>query len=224
MRVDCEIAIDQAGYQLVETPVRIDMPSQSQLVGRLKGDLQCLDGEGCRYCYYLRARAGDTLPEWLANLAAAAHAVPDVKLYVVADAVSPAFEKACKVAGAGLLFINEDKEFEMLLDFDLTLPEAIEEELKASIAAARRSLETKVDLKLADLQGRFERIGELTQGMAAEVADGYVKNVERQYKIWTEWGDTTSARLDAVLASRDASDLPVIEAEIERGPVLDDDV
>jgi hypothetical protein len=224
MRADCSIAIDQAGHQLVESVVSIDIPDETKLRGRLKGDLQSLDGEGNRYCYYIRPRSGDTLPEWLANLATAAHSVAGVKLYVVVESASPAFEKACKAAGAGLLVVNDDKEFEMVLEFDSTLPEAIEEVFKENIARVRRSLEAKTDLRLGELQGRFEKIGELTQGMDPDVADQYINNVERQYKIWSEWGDQTSAHLDAVLAHRDAEELEALVHEIERGPVLDDDV
>src|SRR5262249_2613040 len=152
---------------------------------------------------YLRPRAQDALPEWLAKLATAAHSIPGVKVYVVVLEASPTFEKACKIAGAGLLVLTEDREFNVILDFDSTLPEAPDAELKEAITVARRDLEAKRDLNLKELQGRFERVGELTQGMPPDVADPYITGVERVYKLWVEWSDGLSTQLDAVLADRD---------------------
>jgi hypothetical protein len=224
MRAGCEIAIDQAGHELVTKLVRIEIAGSSQIQGRLKGDLQSLDGEGVRYVYYLRPRASDTLPEWLANLATAAHEVADVKLYVVVDEASPTFERACKAAGAGLLVLTEDREFQIVLDFNETLPEVLEEAFRGRIEEARRNLESKVDLHQTDLKARFEQIGQLTRGMAGEVADRYSESVERQYGIWTEWGDRMSAALDASLAERSNTRLAETETQIDAGPVLDEDV
>lgn len=228
MRAGCEVAIDQAGFERIDPPVAIGVPDELSaelaLKGRLKGDLQSADGEGRRTCYYLRPRAEDALPEWLAKLATAAHSISGVKLYVVVLTASPAFERACKTAGAGLLVLTEDGEFNVILDFDATLPEALEAGLKDSIAAVRRDLERKRDLKLGELQGRFEKVGELTQGMAPDVADPYIAGVDRVYKIWVEWSDGLSAQLDAVLAERNPAGLQAIKDEIECGPTLDDDV
>jgi hypothetical protein len=224
MRAGCEVAIDQAGFELVDSPVAVDLPAELGLQGRLKGDLQSVDGEGNRTCYYLRPRAEDALPEWLANFASAAHSMPGVKLYIVVLTASPTFERSCKTAGAGLLVLTEDREFDMLLDFDETLPETLDAELKAGISAARRDLEAKAHLRLKELQGRFEKVGELTQGMAPDVSDPYVAGIERQYKLWTEWSEGLSAQLDGVLATRDLDALRAIKEDIGRGPTLDDDV
>lgn len=228
MRAGCEVAIDQAGFQLISPPDPIAVPDELStrlaLQGRPKGDLQSADGDGTRTCYYLRPRAEDALPEWLAKLATAAHSLSGVKVYIVVLEASPTFEKACKMAGAGLLVLTEDREFNVILDFDSTLPEALDAELKEAITIARRDLETKRDLNLKELQGRFEKVGELTQGMAPEVADPYITGVERLYKIWVEWSDEQSAQLDAVLADRDFAALGRIKEAIERGPTLDDDV
>lgn len=228
MRTGCEVAIDQAGFELIDPPDAIEVPEELAaklaLQGRLKGDLQSADGDGSRTCYYLRPRAEDALPEWLAKLATAAHSISGVNLYVVVLEASPTFEKSCKIAGAGLLVLTDDREFNVILDFDSTLPEALDSELKEAITATRRDLEAKRDLKLKELQGRFETVGELTQGMAPDVADPYIAGVERLYKIWVEWSDGLSAQLDAVLAERDLGALELIKEEIERGPTLDDDV
>jgi hypothetical protein len=228
MRIGCEVAIDQAGFEPINPPDAIAVPEEIAaklaVEGRLKGDLQSADGEGARTCYYLRPRAEDALPEWLAKLASAAHSVSGVKLYVVVLEASPTFEKSCKIAGAGLLVLTEDREFNVILDFDSTLPAALDSELKEAITAARRDLEAKRDLRLKELQGRFEKVGELTQGMATDVADPYITGVERLYRIWVEWSDGLSAQLDAVLADRDLGALERLKEEIERGPTFDDDV
>src|SRR4051812_24700760 len=90
MRAACEVAIDQAGHQIVEKRVALAVEDPG-VEGRLKGDMQSLDSEGHRYCYYLRPRTGEALPEWLAKLASAAHGVPDIKLYIVVRDASPTF-------------------------------------------------------------------------------------------------------------------------------------
>ena len=224
MRGRCEIAIDQAGHELVEDLLSIDLPADLDLQGKLKGDIQSLDGEGNRYCYYLRPTTSDTLPKWLANLAGAAHRLQDVRLYIVVENPSPPFEKACKAAGAGLLVLNADNEFAHVLDFETTLPAQVDAAFAAKLDDVRRSLEAKVDLHLTQLQGRFETVGDLTQGMDSDVADQYTENIERQYKIWRRWADGLSEQLDDAYATRNPEALVVIGAAIEQGPVLDSDI
>jgi hypothetical protein len=224
MRARCEIAIDQSGYDLVDTPSAVELPVNVVLSGRLKGDLQSLDGDGARYCYYLRPGAGDTLPKWLANLAGAAHQLAAVKLYVVVDHASPGFEKACKAAGAGLVVINEANEFVHILDFASTLPEAIDKAFEDRVNELRRKLEAKFDLNQTTLKARFEQIGDLTRGMDDELADKYSDSVERQYGIWTAWSEAMSSRLDSAYAAREVGALDDIESEIATGPLLDDAV
>ena len=166
----CEAAIDSAGYELVDPPVRIALPSTSELMGVLKGDLQSLDSEGSRYCYYVRPNELRVLPTWLANLAEACHEISDTKLYVVVPESNPGFERSCRAAGAGLLLLSDDNEFEHVLDFDAILPDAKDEVFSTEIKRLRADLVSKLDLKLGELRNRFESIGELTAGMSEEVA------------------------------------------------------
>ena len=123
----CKIAIDLAGYDLVDPPVKVQLPDTSELQGVLKGDLQSLDGEMVRYCYYVRANEMPILPTWLANLAEVCHDISDTKFYIVVPETNPGFERSCKAAGAGLLLLSDDNEFQHVLNFDTTLPDAKEE-------------------------------------------------------------------------------------------------
>jgi len=224
LRGRSEIAIDQAGQQLVTELVSLELPSDLQLQGRLKGDLQSLDGEGYRYCYFLRPKPGDALPKWLANLAVASRHMQLVKVYVVVEEASASFERSCKAAGAGLLRVTEDNEFEHVLDFDSILPEALDAELAQSLDQLRREMETKLELHTAALKDRFQKIGELTSGMSEKLAEEYSKSTERQYRAWTDWSEKISRDLDAALAGRDREAVEHIRRELDAGPVLEDDV
>lgn len=220
----CKIAIDLAGYELVETPVKVQLPETSELEGVLKGDLQSLDGEGVRYCYYVRANELSTLPTWLANLAEVCHEIPDTKCYVVVPETNPNFERSCKVAGSGLLLLSEDNEFQHVLNFDTTLPEAMDELYTEEIKSLRAMLMSKLDLHLGELQTRFERIGDLTAGMSEKRAASYKEGVERLHRQWSEWGEQIGRDLDHLRGERNVERLSEMRAVIEEGPLLDEDV
>jgi len=223
LRARCEIAIDAAGYELVTTLVAIDPPPELEIRGRLKGDMQSVDGEGVRYCYFLRPNRSDVLPKWLVNFAAVAHQIGDVRMYVVVREYTPAFEKACRNAGAGLLVITDDNEFGHVVDFASTLPTPLEAAYKGRLAALRRDLEAKLHMQTNTLTDRMQKIGDLTRDMDTETADKYIRNVERQYKIWVDWGDAASRMLDVAAVNPAEQTLDAIAAEIEAGPILDPD-
>lgn len=221
MRARCEIAIDQSGFEITDV---VSVPVSGSINGGLKGDLQSLDVDGNRYCYYLRPQPSETLPKWLVNLAREAHEIQGVKLYIVAEEPSSAFQKACKVAGAGLLALTSANEVEHILDFDSTLPAAVDEAFRKELDALRRKLETKVHLQTDELKNRFSSVVDLTRGMTTELADKYKENVERQFKTWTEWGEAVAVKLDDAFAQRRQEALAEIDEEIQQGPVLDEDI
>ena len=221
MRGRCEIAIDQSGHEIVTNPVKVVLRPDCEIRGGLRGDLQSTDGEGIRYCYYLRPGAADALPKWLANLAAETHRIGGTKLYVVAYEVSVAFERSCKAAGAGLLLLTNEDAFEHRLDFDTTLPEVLETEFKANIDRLRREMESKLKLNQERLVARFNEIGDLTREMPEEVVDKYEGSVEREYRIWTSWSEGISAGLDIAFATRSSADLEAIARLIDDGPEFD---
>lgn len=224
MRARCEIAIDQTGHELSATVVKVELAAGSEILGGLRGDLQSLDGEGIRYCYYLRPGSDEVLPKWLSNLARASHHLRGVKLYIVVYELITSFERSCKAAGAGLLVLTEDNVFDHQLDFDTTLPEELEGTFKARLDGLRRAMESKLALNLDRLQDRFNQIGDLTREMPDDVAEKYRQRVEREHRLWSAWGDDLSGLLDAAATNRSAADLDAIEEFIEEGPDLDADV
>ena len=220
----CEAAIDLAGYELVDPPVRVPLPGTSELNGVLKGDLQSLDSEGYRYCYYVRPNELGVLPTWLANLAEVCHEIPDTKLYIVVPESNPSCERSCRAAGAGLLLLSDDNEFEHVLDFDAILPDAKDEEFATEVKRLRAELMSKLGLNQGEIRSRFERIGELTAGMSEDVASSYRKGMERLHRQWSDWSDGIGRELDRVLSERDVARLSDLREAIEAGPLLDDDV
>jgi len=220
MRERVEVAIDQAGHELVGAPIAIELPAEAALQGRVKGDLQSLDGEGDRVCYYLRPNSGETLPKWLSNLTAAAHSIHGIQVYVVVEEASPAFEKACRVAGAGLLILDEDNEFDRVIDYRSNLPEALEQEFSETLDRVRRETERKSDQAIAELNDRRSRIGELTSGMDEETKDKYADEVDRLIRIWSEWAFQCSKELDGIASTRSVEELNRIARLVEGGPQL----
>lgn len=223
MRDRCGVAIDQAGHEQVTVLASYPLPAEGGLRGAIKGDLQSVDAEGKRYCYYLRPQADRVLPKWLANLALASHGMSEVKLYVVAEEPSPEFQKSCRTAGAGLLELTLDDSFSHLLEYDELTPENPDAAFNSSVDEIRRLMEAKLEVNLVALQHRVERISEATQGMADDIAENYTSVVERNFAVWTKWGDDMSQRLDTVFAARDEASLALVRRDIEAGPILDDD-
>ena len=220
----CRIAIDLAGHDLVDPPAKIQLPETSELRGVLKGDLQSMDSEGVRYCYYVRPNEVSNLPTWLANLAEVCHEILDTKFYVVVLDTNPSFERSCKAAGAGLLLLSDDNEFQHVLDFDTTLPEAADERFAEEIKKLRAYFFSKLSLHQGELQSRFESIGELTAGMSDERASNYREGVERLHSQWTRWGEEIAKELDRVLSEKDVAGLLKLREAIDSGPLLDEDV
>ncbi len=220
----CKIAIDLAGHDLVDTPAKVQLPETSELRGVLKGDLQSLDGEGVRYCYYVRPNEVSSLPTWLANLAGVCHEILDTKFYIVVPETNPSFERSCKAAGAGLLLLSDDNEFQHVLNFDTTLPEAAGERFAEEIKELRADFFSKLSLHQGKLQSRFESIGGLTAGMSDERASSYSEGVERLHRQWNRWGEEIAKELDRVLGEKDIARLSDLREAIDSGPLLDEDV
>lgn len=220
----CKMAIDLAGHEIVESPAKVQLPDTCDLNGVLKGDLQSLDGAGVRYCYFVRTTELPVLPTWIANYAEVCHQIRDTKLYVVVPRSNPSFERSCKAAGAGLLLLTEENEFQHVLDFDTTLPEALDKAFVDEIRKLRSALVSKLELELGKLQTRFERISELTAGMRDELVSAYSEGVEKLHRLWSVWGHDLNVELDRVLAERDTAKLSELQEAIDSGPLLDDNV
>lgn len=220
LRARCEIAIDQAGFALVDPPETVQVPS---LRGGVKGDLQSLDAGDIRYCYYLRPSGVVSLPQWLANLATATHQIDNVKLYIVAELETPELEKACRAAGAGLLTLTADNTFTHVIDFDAVSPPVADSVLDDKVSDVRRALERKLELNKDILKDRLAHVVQLTKGMPARKEERYAEKVEGQYAQWEDWGVRVSERLDAAYAARDADAVEAIRADVEAGPLIEDD-
>jgi hypothetical protein len=217
------IAIDQAGFELVESSTPVDLPAESGHA-RLKGDAQSLDDNGTRCCYYIRPGNVDAVPKWLANLMRASHGVPGVAVYMVVEAVVVAVEKACQAAGGGLLLLTEDNEFEQILNYETTLPEALDAEFEERATGARRTMELKFEQAKVELNDRRTTVVKLTTGMDPDTGEKYAEGVEGLIRIWDDWSFEVSRSLDKVHVSRNMEELTRLEALIGRGPELPDEL
>lgn len=222
LRSRSEVAVDQAGHELVSSPVAIDLPGAS-IKGRLRGDLQSLDEDGARYCYYIRTSAEDQLPQWLADFGQNVRRVAGVKLVVVYEEVSPELERSCQAAGAGLVILTEDNRFEVIVNFDDVTPEVLLEEQREAVSELRRDLDRKLDLRRTSLQKRISSVSEITRSMTEEMATNFMSNLETNLKRVDDWGYEMSKRLDVVYSDYSALALATIRSEIEAGVPDDSD-
>lgn len=221
MRAAAEVALDQAGYQIVSSLAKVALPSP--LKGVLQGDLQSLDGQDKRTFYFLRAAAENAVPQWLANIARASHELRAGEMYVVVREHSAAFRQSCIDAGAGLLVLTEDSTFEVVIAWDEVLPRDLDAELQIEAAKLRRSMEQKLKLLTEEVASRHHRITLLVSDMDSTAAGSYLKRIEAEYKLTDDWGLNISGMLDSISVDNASTLLPAISSLIDQGPTIPDD-
>jgi len=137
---------------------------------------------------------------------------------------SPQLEVACNSAGVGLLRLTDDNSFEMVLNYDDLDPGVVVAAFESAITEVRRSMERAYELNRRNLELKFGRMGDLTSGMAPDMADKYSENIDRQYRLWDEWSEAISTNLDAIHVSKSEPELDLVRKLVSSGPTLDDDV
>lgn len=218
MRVAAEIAIDQAGFTLVDVPVRIKLPSDSRILGSLVGDLQSIDVDRVRTFYYLRPGSDRAVPKWIGNLARASHAADAGHVYVVVNQFSQELVDSCTEVGAGLLRLTEDGVFEILVDYTMTSPRTLEESLDARITALRREMEHRVELVRIDIEARYAQSAAIIAGMEGDAAESYVNKFDSEYRTIDDWGLEMSRRLDGLGSRSSTTEVGEVESLIKTGP------
>jgi hypothetical protein len=218
------IALDAAGYSVADDIVAIELPLEAGLRGKLRGDIQTI-GERSRSAFFVRPDSTKAVPQWIANLARAAHDVDDTRVYIVVEEVTGLIEQSCKACGAGLLVLKSTDEYELEMvvrpeDYE---PADEDASFRAEIRSLRRRLESKLKLNLEAATSDFLKVRELTVEVAAEIREEYLSAVEDSDARWREWGDRISARLDEALSTKDRAELEAIGRLIERGIDEDED-
>lgn len=220
MRTRCEVAVDQAGHQLVTAPRAVDLPGAS-IQGRLRGDLQSLDDEGVLYCYYVRPVVDDLLPQWLVDFGQHVRRAAETKLIVVYYEASAELEQSCIAAGVGLVVLTEDNRFEQIVNFDDVQPESVAKEIAERVKELRRELDRKLDVQRTSLTSRIADVNELTQGMTEEMIANFLSNLETRLKRVDDWAYDVSKRLDGLAADFTETDFEHVKAAIESGSQSD---
>jgi hypothetical protein len=218
MRRRCEVAVDQAGHKLVDV-VALELPD-SGLRGALKGDLRSMDGSGVRYCYCIRPLEESAPPKWIINMAAHVRKLENVKLVVVYEQVSPELERACAEAGLGVLILESDDSFRVVVDFDQVLPAAVAEEMKSRVDALRRDMERRLRIALDALSERNQSVAGLTANMPPKEKSKYLLDIEQGFRVWDDWSSDISKKLDGLGVNPTPEAIASIEVEIVAGPSL----
>jgi hypothetical protein len=218
MRQRCEVAVDQAAHVLVTDPEYINLPD-SGLNARLKGDLQSLDAEGVRYCYFLRPSPDSAPPQWLGNFGAHVRKVPNVQVLGVYYEATDALREAYRNAGLGLLVLRDDSTFELVVDFDLVAPDRPSDEILQELTELRRELERKIAAARADVAQRNGSINKLTEGMKPAAKTQYMTTIETEYRLWTEWADELSRELDELHVKFDQERFETVKTRVQVGAI-----
>jgi hypothetical protein len=218
MRIAAEVAIDQAGFAIVEEPIRIPLPSDSKILGSLLGDLQSLDADAVRTFYYLRPGSDTAVPKWIGNLARASHASEAGRVYVVVNHFVDSLVDSCREVGAGLLRLTEDSVFEIILDYTETSPRTLEEALEAKLTELRRELERKVEIVRVDIEARHGQSAGIIAGMEGDVADRYMNRFDAEYRNLDDWGSEMSTRLDELGSRSTMTEVAEVESLLTFGP------
>lgn len=218
LRIAAAIAIDQAGFTLIDEPVRIALPSDSKILGSLVGDLQSLDADGVRTFYYLRPGTDIAVPKWIGNFARASHAANAGRVYVVVNDYVDEMVESCKEVGAGLLRLTEDGVFEIVVDYAETTPRTLEEALTTRITELRRQMERRVDLVRTDIEARHGQSAGIIAGMEGDAADRYMNQFDSEYRNIDDWGYEMSRRLDVLGGRSSTADIGEVEVLINAGP------
>ncbi|MCH1881895.1 hypothetical protein [Agrococcus sp. ARC_14] len=218
MRALAEIAIDQAGFDLVGVPERIALPSDSRIGGSLLGDLQSVDADGVRTFYYLRPVRDLAVPKWIANLARASHAAPAGHVYIVAADHTPQLVDSCKQSGCGLLRLTSEGVFEIVVDYSETSPRTLEDALEVQLTRMRRDMERKIELARTDIDARYGQSATIIASMEGDAGDRYKNGFDAEYRSIDAWGDDISRRLDILGAESLVNEVSEVEALILNGP------
>lgn len=223
MRAACEVAIDQAGFQLAPSLVKVTLPSHSGLKGTLIGDLQSLDASENRTFYFLRATPIESLPKWLANLARASHSVGAGDFYIVVREFPPSFKLSCISSGAGLLRLSDDNQFEVVVSYNEVSPADADAALTEKLDDLRRTMERKMELESARIEQLYHRVSQLVSTMPSAVADNYRTSVEQQYKTLETWSMEMSRQLDNVSSATLPAAFAALEESILAGPTIQEE-
>lgn len=219
LRVRAEAAIEAAGHELLAAPVPIDYPDGTSLKGRIRGDIQSLDGAGIRHVYFVRPDSERPLPEWIRSTVLASHSLDGVVVHVVVDSVSEIIEDGARSCGAGLLVATEDVTLEQRLEPTEPDPDAARAAIIDRAKDLRRRLSSKTNLNLTANQQRFSEVKQLTDGMPSSTRDKYVDGIEQTDRMWRQWSERLSSDLDRAVTEVDGDALDLIESSINAGPL-----
>jgi uncharacterized Zn finger protein (UPF0148 family) len=218
LRERVRIAIDAAGFQLIDEPEAFPLPAELGLSGGVVGDLQGLTPEGVRHAFYLRLDGTKALPPWIANVARSAHALEALRVYVVVTESSEALEASCRACGAGLLRIEDDEGLTPVVAPEEYQQEALRTQVAARVRALRRRLTTRLELNLGSLREDFARVEELTAHMTEAERAEWRRAIETSSERWSAWGEHASNALAAAADAEDDAALDAVEAMIDAGP------
>lgn len=214
------VAIEKLGQVLIDPPEPIDLPGHA---ARLKGDAQSSDSSDRKRSYFCVPYAARVLPGWIATYARSARELENVGVYVVLDgaAYDPEIEASSKAAGAGLLVVTQDDDFDVKFDFFAILPAELAAAFAEAVFQARRSLDARLDNERAAITQRREVIVELTAQMDDAKAERYRAALEADSQRVSEWAEGLAEQLDKVTATMDAGALDAVRDAIAAGPVLE---
>jgi hypothetical protein len=195
------------------------VPEASRLKGGIIGDVQAMDSDGTRHAFYVMTVGDKAVPQWIANLAVAAHSMHGIRVHIVVEQSSAILERSCRAAGAGLLELVTEGDYQLrtIVDGKEYSPEARSADVATKVKALRRRIETKMDANVKALTDKYGKVGEYTRGMPQPRQEEYAEAIEGEIRRWREWGERLTALLDEATATLDENILLTVTKEIEQG-------
>ena len=218
LRSRCEVAVEAAGFTVLQQRPLTPWPPDAGLKGALLGDVVGEDGRQHRDHYFVRVDGERALPEWLVSATEASFAMSGVRIIVVAENPGESLSAACAATGTGLARITELNHLELICEYGEPQQDAQATRFRKRARDVRRKMEAKAQLNTRKLEESYQETDAVTKQMAGHRRSAYLEPIENAIVVWRTWNEEMADRISEALASEDAAALDRIEADVLRGP------
>ncbi len=209
-------ALDRSGHDIVDPPEQFPYPPKSGLHGTLIGDAQTRAPNGVVDLYFVRSTIDKAMPGWLINSIRVGRTITATRCHVVVTETAQPFQRACKMAGAGLLLLTDDNDL-----VEVHKPPVGDLLDDAGCKERAKSLRAQViqrhALNKSNLEKRYADADTITKQMSGPQRAKYLQPIENGVNRWSEWAERVGSMVDTAMLSCDDADFRVAERAIARG-------
>lgn len=203
LRGRCTQAIESAAYTVQKDLIDIVVPSDLNINGVLRGDIQATTTGGCLHVYMLRPDPSKTLPGWAQNYAPALSRLDDIEIYIVVPDTHRVIEQSCRSLGYGLLSLNADNTFRGIIEFTREAYERNQQELLDEVRVLRRRLEFQSEKGRTIIRERIIESRNLAANLNEQQRQEFLEFVDPALDGLDSWNQQMSQVLDRIQESPD---------------------